>query len=404
VVAENNATIVIVGTLDSKGEEVGFIRNRVIRRGCQAIVIDAGVLGLPQVEADITREEIAELGGTTLERLKQRANETSDRIKIIQVMIEGVKRAVGELVEKGELNGLISVGGSMGMAIGTSAMKMVPVGTPKLMLGTHFYPQYLGESDLTIMQSPCDIMGLNPVTELTLAQAAEAICAMASATGPIRKKRPLVGMTGLGVTTQGVMLAQRLLKGKGYDTVVFHGNSEVMDELVGSGTIDGILDFSPNELIRIFVIEETPWRMSRLDSAGDKGIPQVFVPGSLDMIVLRMAREEIPEKYRDRKIYKHGPYITGVRTTVEELKGLARVVSEKINRAKGPRAIVFPLEGFSAIDKKGSSFYDPDTDKAFLDELRANINEEVKIVEVKSHILDPEFVETVVDIYDSMNR
>jgi uncharacterized protein (UPF0261 family) len=404
VIAENNATIVIVGTLDSKGEEVGFIRNRVIRRGCQAIVIDAGVLGHPQVEADITREKIAELGGTTLKSLKQRANETSDRIEIIQVMIEGVKRAVAELVEKEELNGLISVGGSMGMAIGTSAMKMVPVGTPKLMLGTHFYPQYLGESDLTIMQSPCDIMGLNPVTELSLAQGAEAICAMAAATGPIRKKRPLVGMTGLGVTTQGVMLAQRLLKGKDYDTVVFHGNSVVMDELVARGTIDGILDFSPNELIRIFVIEETPWRMSRLDSAGEKGIPQVFVPGSLDMIVLRMAREEIPEKYRDRKIYKHGPYITGVRTTAEELKGLARVVSEKINRAKGPRAVVFPLEGFSAIDKKGSSFYDPDTDKVFLDELRANINEEVKIVEVKLHILDPEFVETVVGVYDSLHK
>jgi len=122
------------------------------------------------------------------------------------------------------------------------------------------------------------------------------------------------------------------------------------------------------------------------------------------MIVLRMAREEIPEKYRDRKIYKHGPYITGVRTTAEELKGLARVVSEKINRAKGPRAVVFPLEGFSAIDKKGSSFYDPDTDKVFLDELRANINEEVKIVEVKLHILDPEFVETVVGVYDSLHK
>lgn len=404
MVAKNNATIVIVGTLDSKGDEVGFIQNRVISRRCRAIVIDAGVLGLPQIKADITREEIAELGGTTLKRLKQRSGETSDRIEIIQVMIEGVKRAVGDLVRQGKLDGLISVGGSMGMAIGTSAMKMLPVGIPKLMVGTHFYPQYLGEADLTIMQSPCDIMGLNPVTELTLAQAAEAICAMVSVTGPIRKERPLVAMTGLGVTTQGVMLAQRLLKDRGYDTVVFHGNSEVMDELVGSGTIDGILDFSPNELIRIFVIKETPWRTSRLDSAGDKGIPQVFVPGSLDMIVLRMAKDRIPEIYKGRKIYKHGPYITGVRTTVEELQALARIVSEKMNRAKGPRAIVFPLEGFSAIDKKGSSFYEPETDKAFLDELRANIRDEVKIVEAKSHILDPQFVETVVDVYDSMNR
>lgn len=397
-------TIALLGTLDTKGLEIGYLRKRIKDKGHETLVIDAGVLGTPHIEADITREEVASQGGRSLEELRLEARRSSDRMQLIQSMIRGAAHIVKTLHDKGKIDGVLSVGGSMGMAIGVGAMKDLPVGFPKLMVGTHFYPQYLGEADLTIMQSPTDIMGLNPVTNLTLAQAASAICGMAEERGKIEKERPLVAMTGLGVTTPAVMKLQKLLDARGYDTVVFHGNSEIMDQLVERGVIDGILDFSPNELVRIFIIEETPWRASRLEPAGQRGLPQVIVPGSLDMIVLRMAKDEIPKDYANRKIYKHGPYITGVRTSEEELKRLAEIVSDKLNRATGPAAVVFPLRGFSAIDRDGLAFYEPETDRVFLTELREKLKEDIEVIEVDAHILDDDFAEQVARVYDDIAR
>lgn len=397
-------TIVLLGTLDTKGMEIGYIRERVRARGHETIVVDAGVLGKPQVKADISREEVAEAGGKSLEELRREAQKSSDRMQIIQVMIAGAGRIIGKLHRQGKLHGLLSLGGSMGMAIGAGAMKGLPVGIPKLILGTHFYSQYLGEADLTIMQSPTDIMGLNPVTNLTLAQAAGAICGMAEAKASAEKARPLVAMTGLGVTTPAVMSLQKLLEARGYDTVVFHGNSEVMDQLIEEGMIDGVLDFSPNELIRIFILRETPRRASRLETAGRRGLPQVFVPGSLDMIVLRMARDVIPDHYKDRKIYLHGPYVTGIRTNPEELARLGEIVSEKANRAKGAVAVVFPRRGFSAIDREGLAFYEPETDRAFLQGLKKKLKTGIEVIEVDAHLFDEDFLMEVARVYDGIAK
>lgn len=397
-------TIVLVGTLDTKGLEIGYIRDKITERGHESIVVDAGLLDEPKIEADIPREEVAKAGGKDLEELRQEAKKTSDRMQIIQIMIDGAAKMVKNLHDQGRLDGIISVGGSMGMAIGVGSMKMLPVGVPKLMVGTHFYPQYLAEADLAIMQSPTDIMGLNPVTNLTLTQAACAICAMAEAKVAEKKLRPLVGMTGLGVTTPAVMPLQNLLEARGYDTVVFHGNSEVMDQLVERGVIDGILDFSPNELIRIFIIEETPWRASRLEPAGRKGLPQVIVPGSLDMIVLRMARDIIPDVYKSRKIYMHNPHVTGIRTSEDELRRLAEIVSDKFNRATGPAAVVFPLRGFSAIDREGFAFYEPETDRIFLEVLKRELREGIDVIEVDAHLFDDAFIREVARVYDEIAK
>jgi uncharacterized protein (UPF0261 family) len=397
-------TIVLLGTLDTKGLEIGYVREKIRARGHETIVIDAGILGNPQVKADISRKEVAEAGGKSLQELRREAETSSNRMQIIQVMIDGARLTVTKIHRQGKLDGILAVGGSMGMAIGAGAMKMLPVGIPKLIVGTHFYPQYLGEADLTIMQCPTDMMGLNPVTNLTLAQAANAICAMAEAKGTAEKIRPLVAMTGLGVTTPAIMPLQKLLEAKGYDTVVFHGNSEVMDQLIDEGMIDGVLDFSPNELIRIFILKDTPWRASRLDSAGRRGLPQVMVPGSLDMIVLRMAKDLIPEHYKSRKIYLHGPYVTGVRTNTAELTLLAEIVADKANRAKGAVTVVFPNKGFSAIDREGLAFYEPETDRAFLEGLKKKLKTGIEVIEVNAHLFDEDFLIEVARVYDEMAK
>ena len=326
-----SGTIVLVGTLDTKGLELGYVRDSIHARGHETIVVDAGVLGEPRMKADISREEVAEAGGKSLNELKREAQKGSDRIQIIQFMVQGTAETVSRLYRQGRLDGILSLGGSMGMTIGAGAIRVLPIGVPKLIVGTHFYPQYLGEADLTIMQSPTDIMGLNPITNRVLEQAAGAICGMVEPKETVNRARPLVALTALGITTPAVMLLQRLLDSKGYDSVVFHGNSEVMDRLIEDGAIDGVLDFTPNELIRIFILEETPHRASRLESAGRKGLPQVIVPGSLDMIVLRMAKDAIPDRFKNRKLYLHNPYVTGIRTNAEELTRLAEIISEKIN-------------------------------------------------------------------------
>jgi len=397
-------TIVLVATLDTKGVEIGYIRGKIKARGCEVILIDAGLMGEPQVKADISREEVAHAGGLSLEELQQRAQKSSDRMQNIQVMIEGAGRKVQELYREGKLDAILCIGGSMGMAIGAGAMKALPLGIPKLMVGTHFYSQYLGEADLTILQCPTDIMGLNPITNLTLEQAANAICAMAEAKRPAKKTRPLIAMTAIGVTTPAAMPLQKLLNAKGYDTVVFHGNSEVMDQLVEDGQIDGVLDFAPVELIRIFITRETPWRASRLESAGRRGLPQVIVPGGLDMIILRKAKDEIPGEYRTRKIYMHGPYVTAIRTTPGELSQVAEIMADKMNRAAGPAAVVFPLRGFSAIDREGFAFHEPATNRSFLRVLKEKLKKGIEILEVDAHILDDDFVKEVARVYDETAR
>jgi len=402
--AKKAGIIVLVGTLDTKGLEIGYVRDRIQERGHGTIVLDAGLLGEPQVKADITREEVAEAGGKSLADLRREAQKSSDRMQIIQVMAQGTAETVARLHREGRLDGILSLGGSMGMSIAAGAMKPLPVGVPKLIVGTHFYSQYLGEADLTIMQSPTDIMGLNPVTNGVLDRAAAAICGMVEAKRAVRKTRPLVALTALGITTPAVMPLQRLLDARGYDTVVFHGNSEVMDGLIDQGEIDGVLDFTPNELIRIFITGETPHRASRLESAGQKGLPQVIVPGSLDMIVLRMGKEAIPDHYKERKLYLHNPYVTGVRTTAEELNRLAEIVAEKANRAAGPTAVVFPAKGFSALDREGFSYYEPETDRVFLEALKKGLKSGIEVIEVNAHVFEENFLAEVATVYDKISK
>jgi uncharacterized protein (UPF0261 family) len=397
-------SIVLLGTLDTKGDEIGYVRNIIEEKGHRAIVIDAGILGEPGISADFPREAVSFSGGREFAGLRQEASKSSDKRKLIQFMIDGAAKIVERLYREGQVDGILCLGGSMGMSIGLGAMKALPVGVPKLLVGTHFYTQYLGEADLTIMQSPTDIMGLNPITRVMLAQAAGAVCGMAEIRKPETKTRPLVALTGLGVTTPAVMNVQRRLEDIGYDTVVFHGNSEVMDQLVDNGLVDGILDLSPNELIRIFILEETPWRDSRLESAGRRGLPQVFVPGSLDMIVLRMAKDRIPERYKTRRINEHGPFITGVRTNRDELIRLAGIVADKLNRSAGPVAVMIPSGGFSAIDRKDFDFFDPEADQVFADELKKNLKNDIRCIIREAHLFDDAFLSELATVYDETAR
>ncbi len=395
-------TIVIPVTLDTKGEEAQYVKEQIERKGHKTIIIDVGVMGEPQTQADITREEVARAGGRSLEELVEAAEKGAERTEGTNVMIQGLLKIVKELHSAGKLDGIISLGGSTGTAIGTAAMRALPIGVPKLMVATWFNAQSVGTKDITMMQTPADILGLNSVMKRTLASAAGAIVGMTEAEVP-QRVRPLVGITALGVTTPAVMKIKPLLEKRGYDPIVFHSKTQVLDELVEEDRISGIIDLTTFEVM-IPLAFHLPEAMAeaRLSLAGEKGLPQVIVPGGLDMFIFPGTKETVPPEFKERKLHAHGPDTVLARTNKEEVAKAARIIAERANRAVGPVAMVIPLRGFSAVDKEGQHFYDPEADGAFAQVVKDTVNESVDIVEVSAHINEDEFAERVVDTFDKV--
>ena len=397
-------TIVIPVTLDTKGEETNYVKEEIERKGHKTIVIDVGVLGKPIIKADIPREEVAQAGGKSLSGLIEAAEKGADRTEGTNIMIKGVEKIVKELHSAGKLDGIMSLGGSTGTAIGTAAMRALPIGVPKLMVTAWFNAQYVGTKDITMMQTPADILGLNSVIRKTLASAAGAIVGMIEVEVPERVK-PLIGITALGVTTPAVMKIKPLLEERGYDPVVFHSKTQILDELIEEGRISGIIDLTIFEVL-IPLAFHLPEELAenRLRLAGEKGLPQVIAPGGLDMLIFPGTKETIPPEYKDRILHAHGPDTVLARTTRDEVGWAAKIISERANRAAGPVAIVIPLRGFSAVDKEGQHFYDPEADGAFAQVVKDTVRERVDIVEVGAHINHDEFAKKVVDTFDEMTK
>lgn len=395
-------TIVFPVTLDTKGEEAKYIKVEIEKRGHKVIVIDVGVLGKPLFKGDIPREEIAQAGGRKLGELIAAAAKGADRTEGTNVMIKGVEKIVKELHSEGKLDSIISLGGGTGTALGTAAMRVLPIGVPKLMVATYLNAQAVGTKDITMMQTPADILGLNSVMRKTLASAAGAIVGMAEAEVPERIK-PLIGITALGVTTPAVMKIRPFLDERGYDPIAFHSKTQILDELVEEGRISGIIDLTTYEMLGPLAYSlPQPMMEDRLRLAGEKGVPQVIAPGGLDMLILRGTKETIPAQYKDRILHVHSPSVVLARTTKDEVGRAAKILAQRANRAVGPVSIVIPLRGFSAVDKEGQHFYAPDADEAFAQVVKNIVSERVDVVEVDAHINDDEFVKRTVSSFDKI--
>jgi uncharacterized protein (UPF0261 family) len=283
-------------------------------------------------------------------------------------------------------------------------MSVLPFGVPKLMVSTGFELQFVGHKDIAIMQTPADILGLNSVMRQTLASAAGAIAGMVEAEVDAVVK-PLVGITALGVTTPAVMRIKPLLQEMGYDLIAFHTDTQVLDEFMQEGRISGIIDLTTFEIMipLAFHLPEV-LAEGRLTLAGEKGLPQVIIPGGLDMFIIPGTKETIPEEYRNRTIHVHGPDIVLIRTNKEEIGKAAGILAERANKAVGPVAIVIPIRGFSSVDAEGQHFYDPDADSAFARVVGETVKEGIDIIEIDAHINDNEFAVAVVDTFDKLIR
>jgi uncharacterized protein (UPF0261 family) len=406
-------TIVIVATLDTRGDEVAFLKELIENKGPSVITVDVGVLGSPYTPGDLTREKVAEAGGKSLQQLVEAANAGADRKQATDVMIAGARRIVADLHSAGRLDGILSLGGSTAAATGAAVMKGLPIGLPKLLVTTFMSLAPVGDEDITVMQSPVDLVGLNRIVARTLANAAGAIVGMVQQEVPKSLEKKLVGITALGVTTPAVQKVISRLEERGYDSIVFHATTEKLDRMVGDGVIDAILDLTTFETVpKVLYPTELLSRLSpsgqvdrsRLSSAAQGAIPQVIAPGGLDMHIFPGATgiDSVPSEYKDRAWSMHGPNVVLVRTTEQELGQVGANIAERANRAAGPVAVVIPLRGFSEASKKGAPLYDPQADQGFIRALKENLDKRIKVIEVDCNINEDGFADEVLRTFDEI--
>jgi uncharacterized protein (UPF0261 family) len=395
-----DSTVVLVGTLDTKGHELEYMRDRVHEAGLEVVLVDVGVLDEPQVRADISREEVAEAAGADHSELVAEA----DRGRAVEVMGRGAGIVLGRLHDEGRLQGAAAVGGSGNSSIAAAAMRNLPVGVPKLIVSTVASGDtrpYVGAKDVTMMYSVVDIAGINQISERILANAAGAIAGMAGATVPAaREARPLVGATMFGVTTAAVTRARERLEELGYEVLVFHATGtggQSMEALATGGFLAGVLDLTTTELADDLVGGVLSAGPDRLEAAGEAGVPQVVSLGALDMVNFG-PRDTVPERFADRTLYVHNPTITLMRTTPSENAELGRRIAEKLNRAGSPTVLFVPLGGVSAIDVDGQPFHDREADEALFDALREHLDgARVEVQELDTDVNDPAFATAMAD-------
>ena len=393
-------TIVLVGTLDTKGHEYAYLRERVEAGGAATVLVDVGVLGEPQVPADIAREEVAAAAGVEHAALARAA----DRGEAMTAMGRGAAAVVQRLHAEGQLQGAISIGGSGNASVAAVAMRGLPVGVPKLIVSTLAAGDtrpYVGATDVTMMYSVVDIAGINQISARILANAAGAIAGMASAPAPeSQKERPLVAATMFGVTTPCVTHARERLEELGYEVLVFHATGtggRSMETLARARYFAGVLDATTTELADELVGGVLSAGPDRLEAVSAAGIPQVVSLGALDMVNFG-PRETVPERFAQRTLHVHNPTVTLMRTTPEENAELGRRIAAKLNAAGSPTVLFIPLGGVSAIDVEGQPFRDPAADKALFDALRAAIDpERVEVHEREEDINDPRFAHAMAD-------
>ncbi|MEO8520025.1 MAG: Tm-1-like ATP-binding domain-containing protein [Acidobacteriota bacterium] len=390
------SSVFLIATLDTKGREADFVRQLLGAWGVAVTLVDAGALGAPAVEADVSRAQLFALGGTPLDEVRRRA----DRGEAVTVAARGAARLAREAFSRGDLQGVLGLGGSAGTTIATAAMQTLPLGVPKVMVSTlasGTVRQFVGDKDIFMLNAVVDILGLNRISRQVLSQAAAAMAGLVAHPPPLPESadRPLVAATMFGVTTPCVERARETLERTGYEVLVFHatGNGgQAMESLIAEGLIAGVLDLTTTELAD----EEVGGFLSagprRLEAAAAAGVPQVVSTGALDMVNF-YGPDSVPEKFRARWFHRHNANVTLMRTTAEENAAIGATIARKLTAATGPVAVLLPGRGVSAIDRAGQPFDDPAARRALHDAIRSGLPG-ADVTELDLHINDPAFADT----------
>lgn len=398
------ATVLVIGTLDTKGPETRYLAERIRDLGCSTLVLDSGILGEAEgIVPEISRQQVALAAGSTIDALRN----AGSRGKAVEQMLKGVRKIALDLYAEKKIHGLAALGGAEGTVLATAAMKALPIGIPKLVVspiasGRRSFGPFVGTKDVFVQHSVVDILGLNSVSMPVFDNTAAAIAGMASAYEKRGSAKPSnqkqIAATMLGNTTRPLMWIKDRFEPKGFDLVLFHANGvggPAMEELFELGLFHGVIDYTLSELAGEIAGGFHQGGSRRMETAGRLGLPQLIVPGCVDFAVCG-AKQEVPEKLRGRPSYYHNPEFTLVRLTRDEQLAVARDMARKLNAAKGKVVVLVPLQGLSIPNHaKGGEFWAPEIDAAFRTELKRSLSKEICCREVDAHINDEAFAGAV---------
>jgi len=415
-------SILIVSSLDTKGQEVKFLKELIEQRGHKTLLLDMSMRGEPQIPSDVPCEEVARAAGTSIQEIRA---STKSRSELTSLMIEGAIRKVKELHLAGKLDGIVGVGGVSNTAMATDIMKALPFGVPKLMVSSGAaMPSYAGGffgcSDIAIISSVVDMAGLHELSKSVLTRAAGAICGMVESGACAvldslkRTDKPLIALTQFQYSEVCCDFIRQYLEERGYMVIPCHADGvgdRAMEKLLDQGIFDGVVDIVLGGLSEELLGGNRAAGSDRLEAAGKRGVPQVITPCGLDMIscgpLQRKDRNDslwISRNIAARNYFVQDSYRVQARTNIEELRLAAKAVIEKLNKAKGPVKFLIPVRGWSSLSVKEQSLYDPDADRVFVEELRKQLKPEIEVRELDMHLNTPEFAMAVVEALEAMMK
>jgi len=395
-------TIAVLATLDTKGREAAYLRERIEASGAEALLIDLGVVGEPGTPPDVTRESVAAAGGTPLAQLLDGAT----RQKASPVMIAGATKILNEKLAAGEIDGVLGLGGTQGTSNGTAVMQALPYGFPKIMVSTVASGDtsaFVGIKDVTMMFSVSDILGLNPLTRKILANAAAAAVGMARSGVELERStstKPVIGLTNLGVLTEGAMHALKCFEERGYDVIVFHAigaGGNAMEQMMKDGIIGAVFDYALGEIADEVFDGLRAGGDARLTVASELGLPQVVTPSGADHGGFLVPENTVPERWKDHAYVFHNPIILAPRMDADDMRVIARETAKRLANAKRDTCFMVPTRSFSRYGIEAGPLRDPAADAAFTDELRKHLPATVELIEVDADAEDPVFVEACIE-------
>lgn len=392
---------VLIGALDTKGHEYQFVKDALQACGIDTFVVDTGVLGEPLFKPDVSADEVARAGGSSIEELRRQ----NDRGTAVAVMTQGAANIVVQLEKQGMIGGVFGMGGTAGTTVAASALQALPIGVPKLLVSTvasgNTRP-YVGVKDIMMMYSVVDIAGINRLSRRILNNAAYALAGMIQQAGLEQESaddKVTLGITMFGVTTPCATLVREILEKKGYDLLVFHATGTgglAMEELIKAGYIKGVADITTTELADDLVGGIFSAGPNRLEAAGAAGIPQVVSVGALDMVNFGPP-DTVPAPFKERIFYQHNPTTTLMRTTVAENRELGRILAAKLNKGTAPTIVVFPKAGVSLLDMTGKAFEGKEERFALYEGIKQNLRSDIPLIDMDKDINDPAVADLIAE-------
>ena len=400
-------TIALLITLDTKAQEAGFLKEQIESKGHKALLMDIGVVGKPGIEASISRETVISDGGGSLSELLKNPTREKSNPFVVKGCINILQKAISD----NKVHAAIGLGGTQGTSTCCEIMGVLPYGFPKIMVSTIASGDtsgFVGIKDITMMFSVSDILGLNPFARKILANAAAAACGMAEVETKFvveKGEKPLIGMSNLGVLTQGTIEAVKYFESKGYEVIVFHAvgsGGRAMEQMMKEGIIGAVFDYAMGE------IADDVWSVlraggpERLTVAGKLGIPQVLCPGGVEHLGVLVPPNEVPEAFKDHKYVFHSPVVFVPRLNADEIQKVAADICQRLQHTEGKAYFMIPKGGVGLYSKAGGVLYDLESDTAFFNYLKANLPANIEVVERDNYVEDPEFVREAADLLISL--